>query len=399
MAIPRTRPSAYPAILSYGFRPFFLLGSLQASAAILFWLPLYYGKLSTLSEFSPVDWHIHELLFGYLTAVVTGFLLTAIPNWTGRLPVQGFRLMVLVLLWTAGRLAVFISAEIGWLASAAIDCSFLLAVVAAAATEIFAGKNWRNLKVLLPVTTLLAANVIFHAEAHYQGVSDISRRLGLGAVVLLIMIIGGRIIPSFTRNWLVRKNPGRLPAPFDRFDAATIALSAVALAAWAFWPYETATGVLLAASATVNLVRLGRWAGDRTWSDPLVLVLHVAFAFVPVGLLLAGLAVFVPETIPAVAGIHALSVGAVACMTLAVMIRATLGHTGRELKASGATCAVFAAIISAAIFRVAAAMAPSTPILLNVSAALWAAGFTGYAVLFGGMLVKPRLQARDKHAS
>jgi len=399
MAIPRTRPSAYPAILSYGFRPFFLLGSLQASAAILFWLPLYYGKLSTLSEFSPVDWHIHELLFGYLTAVVTGFLLTAIPNWTGRLPVQGFRLMVLVLLWTAGRLAVFISAEIGWLASAAIDCSFLLAVVAAAATEIFAGKNWRNLKVLLPVTTLLAANVIFHAEAHYQGVSDISRRLGLGAVVLLIMIIGGRIIPSFTRNWLVRKNPGRLPAPFDRFDAATIALSAVALAAWAFWPYETATGVLLAASATVNLVRLGRWAGDRTWSDPLVLVLHVAFAFVPVGLLLAGLAVFVPETIPAVAGIHALSVGAVACMTLAVMIRATLGHTGRELKASGATCAVFAAIISAAIFRVAAAMAPSTPILLYMSAALWAAGFTGYAVLFGGMLAKPRLQARDKHAS
>ena len=178
MAIPRTRPSAYPAVLSYGFRPFFLLGSLQAGAAILFWLPLFYGRLETSSVFSPVDWHVHELLFGYLAAVVTGFLLTAIPNWTGRLPVQGLPLLALALLWSAGRFVVFFSAEIGWLTGAVIDCAFLLAVVAAAATEIIAGRNWRNLKVLLPVTALLAANMMFHAEAHYQGVSDISRRLG-----------------------------------------------------------------------------------------------------------------------------------------------------------------------------------------------------------------------------
>ncbi|WP_348627004.1 NnrS family protein [Mesorhizobium sp. M3A.F.Ca.ET.080.04.2.1] len=113
MAIPRTQPSAYPAILSYGFRPFFLLGSLQAGVAMLLWLPLYYGKLATLSLLVPVDWHIHELLFGYLTAVVTGFLLTAIPNWTGRLPVQDFRLLVLVSLWIMGRIAVFFSQETG----------------------------------------------------------------------------------------------------------------------------------------------------------------------------------------------------------------------------------------------------------------------------------------------
>ncbi|TIU44060.1 MAG: NnrS family protein, partial [Mesorhizobium sp.] len=99
----------------------------------------------------------------------------------------------------------------------AIDCSFLLAVVAAATTEIIAGRNWRNLKVLLPVATLFAANVIFHVEAHYQGISDMSRRLGLGAVVVLIMIVGGRIVPSFTRNWLVRENPGRIPASFGKF--------------------------------------------------------------------------------------------------------------------------------------------------------------------------------------
>ncbi|RUW83224.1 NnrS family protein [Mesorhizobium sp. M1E.F.Ca.ET.063.01.1.1] len=399
MAIPRTRPSAYPAILSYGFRPFFLLGSLQAAIAMLLWLPLYYGKLETFSTFLPVDWHIHELLFGYLSAVVTGFLLTAIPNWTGRLPVQDFRLLVLVLLWIAGRVAVFFSAEMGWLLIAAMDCSFLLAVVAAAATEIVAGRNWRNLKVLLPVATLFAANVMFHAEAHYQGVSDMSRRLGLGAVVVLIMIIGGRIVPSFTRNWLAREKPGRLPAPFGRFDAGTIALSAMGLAAWAFFPDSIATGVPLIAAAIFNAIRLARWAGDRTPSDPLVLILHVAFAFVPFGLLLAGLAIFAPGTIPAIAGIHAFAVGAIACMTLAVMTRASLGHTGRELRASGGTRAVFVAIVSAAILRVAAAMAPGAAILLHISAALWVAAFAGYAVLFGGMLLRPRLQARRKSAS
>ncbi|MGB5799057.1 MAG: NnrS family protein, partial [Mesorhizobium sp.] len=126
MAIPRTRPGNYPAILSYGFRPFFLLGSFYAGLAILLWLPLFYGELRIDSLFAPVDWHVHELLFGYLAAVMTGFLLTAIPNWTGRLPVQGMPLLGLVLLWLAGRLAVSFSGEIGWLAAGVIDCAFLL---------------------------------------------------------------------------------------------------------------------------------------------------------------------------------------------------------------------------------------------------------------------------------
>lgn len=267
-------------------------------------------------------------------------------------------------------------------------------MVVAAATEIIAGRNWRNLKVLLPVATLFAANVLFHAEAHYQGVSDISRRLGLGAVVVLIMVIGGRIIPSFTRNWLVRDRPGRLPTPFGRLDVGTIALSAVGLAAWSFFPDTIATGVLLVVAAVFNAVRLARWAGDRTLSDPLVLILHLAFAFVPLGLLLAGLAAFAPGRIPPVAGIHTFAVGAIACMTLAVMARATLGHTGRELKASAGTCAVFVAILIAALLRVAAAVAPAEAILLHMSAAFWIAAFAGYAVLFGGFLMRPRLRAR-----
>ncbi|WP_027056231.1 NnrS family protein [Mesorhizobium erdmanii] len=394
MAIPRTRPGAYPAVLSNGFRPFFLLGALFGGAAILFWLPLYYGKLETFSVFLPVDWHVHELLFGYLAAVITGFLLTAIPNWTGRLPLQGLPLLALVLLWCAGRVVVFCSSQTGWLLAALVDCGFLLAVVVAAATEIVAGRNWRNLKVLLPVTALLAANIMFHIEAHSQGVTNISRRLGLAATVVLVMVIGGRIIPSFTRNWLARERPGRLPVPFSRFDGITILSSAFGLVAWTFFPTNPGTGTILIAAALLNAIRLGRWAGDRSLRDPLVLILHLSFAFVPIGLFVSGLAVLLPGQVPAAAGIHAFGVGALACMTLAVMSRATLGHTGRELRADTGTCLMFAAVLFAAILRIAAAFEPAAVSLLHMAAALWVIACFGYVVLFGRMLVRPRLQAR-----
>ncbi len=396
MAIPRTRLGNYPAILSYGFRPFFLLGALYAGITILFWLPLLYGLVGTESLFAPVDWHIHEMLFGYAGAVITGFLLTAIPNWTGRLPVQGAPLLMLVLLWLAGRFAVFFSATIGWTAAMAIDGAFLIAVAGAAAVEIVAGRNWRNLKVLAPVSVLFAANLLFHVEAHFNGVSDFSRRLAIGAVVLLIMIIGGRITPSFTRNWLVRANPGRLPVPFSRFDAATILLSALALAAWTIVPDHAATGAALVAAALINAVRLARWAGDRTFRDPLVLILHLAYVFVPIGLLLAGLAAAFPEAVPAAAGLHALGVGAIGCMTLSVMVRATLGHTGRELRAGIDGCVVFGAILAAAVLRICVAFHPEQMALLHLSAAAWAIAFLGYALLFGGMLFQPRLRAGEE---
>ena len=391
MAIPRTRPGNYPAILSYGFRPFFFLGSFYAGLTILLWLPLFYGVLQINSLFAPVDWHVHEMLFGYLAAVMTGFLLTAIPNWTGRLPVQGAPLLVLVLLWLAGRIAVFCSGSIGWVAAGIIDCAFLLAVAAAAATEIVAGRNWRNLKVLIPVTVLLAANIVFHGEAHFYGISDLSRRLGIGAAILLIMIIGGRIIPSFTRNWLVRENPGRLPIPFNRFDAGAIGLSALALAAWTFLPERTGTGLVLMLAALANAWRMARWAGQRTVRDPLVLILHVAYAFVPLGFLLTGLAVLYPETLSPAAGIHAFSAGAIGAMTLAVMVRATLGHTGRALAAGKAGCFVFTAVVAAAAIRVAAALGVPGDWPIHLAACAWAAAFLGFAALYGPMIMRPRI--------
>lgn len=391
MAIPRLRAFEGPALLSYGFRPFFLLGSLYAGLSILIWVPLYMGALDMRMLFLPVDWHIHEMLFGYLAAIVAGFLLTAVPNWTGRLPVQGLPLLVLVLLWGAGRLAVFLSVSLGWQLTAVIDCTFLAALGLAIAREIVAGRNWRNLKVLVPVAVLLFANGLFHIEAQFHGASDISRRLGLAAAITLIMLIGGRIIPSFTRNWLVRQNPGRLPVPFGRYDGLSIAVSILALAAWTVAPDHAVSATLLALAAILQAGRLARWAGDRTWRDPLVAVLHLAYAFVPLGLALLSLAIFAPGAIPVAAGMHALGGGAIGGMTLSVMVRATLGHTGRMLQADRATIVIFVAVFAAALLRIGAAFDVQM-IWIHAAGGAWALAFLGFAVLYGPALVTRRLQ-------
>src|SRR5215210_2375942 len=175
----RLRDYHGPALFSFGFRPFFLLSSIYAGLAILAWLPIFHGELALPTAFSPRDWHVHEMLYGYLPAVITGFLLTALPNWTGRLPLQGAPLLTLVAIWVAGRLAVSTSAWTGWAAAAAIDISFLVLVAGAAAREIIAGRNWRNSKALIVLGVLVAGNIGFHVEAHRSGIAEYSSRMGL----------------------------------------------------------------------------------------------------------------------------------------------------------------------------------------------------------------------------
>jgi uncharacterized protein involved in response to NO len=198
--IPRLQAYRGPALLSYGFRPFFLFGALYAGLAMLAWLPMLNGELALSTAFSPVDWHVHEMLYGFLPAVVTGFLLTAIPSRTGRLPIQGLPLFVLIAVWLAGRVAVTFSAEIGWQPAAILDVGFLALVVAATMREIVAGKNWRNLRVVGMVTLLLAGNFAFHLEAHINGGADYGARIGIAATVLLIVVIGGRIVSELHRQ-------------------------------------------------------------------------------------------------------------------------------------------------------------------------------------------------------
>jgi uncharacterized protein involved in response to NO len=393
--VPRFRAQQGWPLLANGFRPFFLLGSIYAGLAILVWLPVFYGEITLTSAFVPRDWHVHEMLYGYLPAVITGFLFTAIPNWTGRLPIQGTPLLVLVIVWIAGRLCVTFSAETGWLVSMLVDASFLLLVAAAAAREILAGRNWKNLNVVTLVLLLLAGNVAFHLEAHFNGAADTGIRVGIAVVVLLISLIGGRIIPSFTRNWLVRENPGRLPVPFGRFDLFVVAAGALALIAWVISPGELVAGAALALAGLLHLVRLGRWAGDRTLRERLVLILHIGYAFVPLGFFLNAAAAF--GLVPAGAGIHAWMAGAAGTMTLAVMSRATLGHCGQQLTASVATQAIYAAIIVAALSRICAVIEPAhSEVLLHVAAFAWAAAFFGFAIWFGPLLAGIDRQARAR---
>jgi uncharacterized protein involved in response to NO len=366
-----------------------LLGAIYAGLAILAWLPIFNGELALSTAFGPIDWHVHEMLYGYLPAVVTGFLLTAIPNWTGRLPIQGTPLLTLVVVWLAGRVTVTFSAEIGWLPAAIIDVGFLVLVVAATSREIVVGKNWRNLRVVGLVTLLLAGNIAFHLEAHFSGSAEYGARIGIAAVVLLLVVIGGRIIPSFTRNWLARENPGRLPAPLARFDVAVILLSAVTLVLWTAQPMGRITAAALAATGALHIVRLARWAGDRTWRDRLVLILHVGYAFVPLGFLLAGAAAI--DLVPADTGTHAWMVGAAGTMTLAVMTRASLGHTGSALNASAVTQAIYAAVVIAALARICSSLEPAwSELLLQVSAFAWVAAFFGFAISFGPLLVRAK---------
>ncbi len=388
-SIPRLKAYDGPAILSYGFRPFFLVGALYAGLSVLLWLPMFYGELGVASAFAPRDWHVHEMLYGYVPAVVTGFLLTAIPNWTGRLPIQGTPLLVLVAVWLAGRLAVTLSAVIGWAPALAIDGAFLILVAAAAARELIAGRNWGNLKVVSLIAILALANIAFHLEAHFFGLAEYSTRLGIAVVVMLISLVGGRLVPSFTRNWLARENPGRLPAPFGRFDVVVIAASAAALVSWVVVPGTWGAGASLLLAGALQLVRLARWAGDRTFHDRLVLILHLGYAFVPTGFLLMAAASF--DLLSPAAGVHAWAGGAVGTMTLAVMTRASLGHTGCPLTASLATQAIYAAVVIAAVTRICAAVHPAfSASLLHVAAFAWAAAFLGFAVSFGPSLISPR---------
>lgn len=388
-AIPRLKPYDGPALLSYGFRPFFLLGPIWAVLEVTAWLPIFYGELFVDSALSPRDWHVHELLFGYVPAVIAGFLLTAVPNWTGRLPLQGPPLAVLVATWLAGRVAVTFSGSIGWITAATVDAAFLVLMVAAVMREVVAGKNWRNLKIGAMLGVLAGANVGFHLEAHFAGVALYSTRLGIAITLMLIMVVGGRIIPSFTRNWLLRRGPGRLPSPFDRQDQICIVVSGCGLALWVAVPDTPVTGVLLITAAAFNLVRLCRWAGYRTIADRLVLVLHVGYLFVPIGFLLSGLAAF-GVVVPS-AGIHAWTVGAIGIMTLAVMSRATLGHTGRELMASSGTQLVYTFAAVAAVARVCAAIHPLwTDVLLLLSALGWVGAFATFVALYGPMLCSPK---------
>jgi uncharacterized protein involved in response to NO len=386
--IPRYLPFDGPALLRHGFRPFFLGAGLWALAAMPIWILAIQGYVAIPTAFDPVGWHAHEMLFGFVVAAIAGFLLTAIPNWTGRMPLQGVPLAVLVGSWLAGRLAVYSSGWIGAGIAGAFDLAFLTLLLGVVLREILAGRNWRNLPMPLVLGGLLAANTLTHADAvGIAATGALGQRLGIAIVILLIGLVGGRIIPSFTLNWLKRCGELRLPATFGAPDRVALGLLAAALAVWVIAPESQIGGAALIAASLATLIRLARWRGHLTLVEPLVWSLHLGFVWVPVGLLLVGLGAFLPD-VPQVAGVHALTAGAMGGMTLAVMTRATLGHTGRPLTADVWTAAIYLLVAAASALRVAAPfLADAYLPLLWTSGLAWSTAFGLFVVHYGRMLL------------
>jgi uncharacterized protein involved in response to NO len=384
----RARRLRMPAVLSYAFRPMFLAAGSWAILSLVLWLAVFLGYIQLPTRFDPLAWHIHEMLFGFVMAAVAGFLLTAIPNWTNRLPVRGYPLALLTGLWLLGRIACLISIDLpAWMAVVA-DLSFPVVLLAVAAREIIAGRNWRNLPMTAPIAVFIVADLLMHLESLGFAVpSGLGWRLGLAAPILLISVIGGRIIPSFTRNWLFKRNSARLPAAHSAIDSAAIGLLCAGLIIWAAFPDLRFAGVLLVIAAAFNAWRLARWAGGATWAEPLLFILHVGYGWLVVGVALLGLSIL-GAGVPVASAIHALTAGAIATMILAVMPRVTLGHTGRDLTANRATVAIFVLINVAAISRVCASWHPDDMmILLALSAACWIAAFGLFEIVYGPMLL------------
>jgi len=388
----RMRAWRGPAILTYGFRPFFFGATVWAALAMLLWVPMLSGRVVLPSAFDPVSWHAHEFLYGYLGAVIAGFLFTAVPNWTGRLPIVGWPLGALAALWVAGRVVVTVSAGLPPPVVAAVDLAFPGTIVLIILREIVAGKNWRNLIVLGMLCIFLLGNAIFHWEAE-QGeyaAQGYGLRLGLGAGIMMIAVIGGRIVPSFTRNWLVRRGPGRLPVPpMQRFDKVALLGLMVALLAWVVAPYQPASGLALVIAGLLHLIRLARWAGERTLAEPLVTVLHAGYAFLPLGALVLGAEILITGAMGMAAAQHLWMTGAIGLMTLAVMTRATLGHTGQALSAGAGTVGIYTALVLAVLARVGAGIWPEQAVWLHGLSGLgWVAAFGGFALVYGRLLLR-----------
>lgn len=384
----RLRRARLPAVLDYAFRPMFLAAGSWAVIALALWLAMFFGYVQLPTRFDPLAWHVHEMLFGFVMAAVAGFLLTAIPNWTGRLPVQGLPLAALAALWLLGRIACLISANLpAWLAVLA-DLAFPVSLLAVAAREIITGRNWHNLPMTAPLALFIVADLLMHFESLGFAVpAGLGWRLVVGAPILLISVIGGRIIPSFTRNWLFKRKSPRLPSPHNIIDTAAVGVLAVGLILWAFLPDYSVTGALLIAAAVANAWRLSRWTGNATWGEKLLFILHVGYAWLVFGVALLGFSIF-NIGVPVASAIHALTAGATAVMILAVMPRVALGHTGRDLTANRSTVAIFVLINAAAIARVCASWHTEfMALLLLMAGVCWIAAFGLFELVYGPMLL------------
>ena len=378
-----------PAFFSYGFRPFFLSAALFAGLAVPAWIVILTGVSDPELLSAVRDWHVHEMVFGFLPAVITGFLLTAIPNWTDRTPIRGSELLSLWALWLAGRVVMAIP-FLSPLLSAVIDGAFLVVVAGLAWREISAGKSWFQAPIGVLVGLYACANVLFHVWALSGAETDPAERMGLALVLVLLSLIGGRVTPNFTRDFLAEQGKTEQPAHFSRFDGLSVMFVGIAVVFWIVQPQALVTGWLWVAAGLLNLVRLLRWYGWLTWREPLVLTLHVGFGWVVLALLVMGGAIL-GVGLPITDAIHALTTGAVGVMTLAVMTRASLGHTGRPKHAGALTVCIYLLVNFGAVLRVFGPSLDSSHLGLGLAAISWSGAYLLFALIYGPFLLRPSL--------
>ena len=382
------RPTYHgPAFFSYGFRPFFLGAAIFCGLAIPAWVLVLAGAGV---RSAPRDWHVHEMLFGFLPAVITGFLLTAIPNWTERPPVRGMPLMLLWTLWLAGRLVIALQWP-GSLVPAIVDGAFLVVVAGIVWREMVAGGNWSLAPMGGLISLYAGANILFHVLALGGVKTDLPERMALALVMVLLALIGGRVTPNFTRNFMVQEGMTERPASFSRFDGVSLVLVGVAAVAWTVQPQAMATGWMLVAAGLANLVRLSRWRGWVIWREPLVLILHLGYGWLVMSLLVLGGAIL-ELGLQTADAVHVLTAGAVGAMTLGVMTRASLGHTGRPLHAGPMTVLIYVLVNLGAMLRVfGPATGLPTNLMLGLAAVGWSSAYILFAVVYGPLLCRPSI--------
>lgn len=389
-------PKRPPILLSYPFRPFFLLTAVFAASAVLVWLDLLFGSGVLRIGVAPVSWHMHEMLFGLIPAAIAGFLLTAMSNWTGSPPPQGWSLLGLIVLWLAGRLAMAFSGVIPAALVAFADLSFLAALAIFVISVLVRHGSRRNYPLAAALAALLVANALMHLEM--SGVRAIpygaGALLGMNLITLFMVVIGGRITPAFSANWLRMHggSPERVQRSERLDQVALISVAAMIPADWVTGlPWLGALVALVAAIA--NGVRCWRWSGWLTAREPLLWILHLGYAWIVVALLLKALTPWLgwPPTV----WLHAMGAGAAGTLIIGVMTRVSLGHTGRPLQLPRGAVSMYWAIVLAGVTRILVA----TPLLdyrlgLSVSGVLWSLAFALFVVFYWTILTRPRVDGR-----
>jgi uncharacterized protein involved in response to NO len=378
------RPPRF-SLFQLGFRPFFLLAGIMATLFVPLWLLAFFAKVTLPTRLYGPSWHAHEMVFGFSAAVIAGFLLTAVRNWTNRPTPSGAPLAALSLLWVLGRVAILFDGALPIGVAPALDLAFLPAVAFAIARPIVAAKSARNYAFIALLAILSAANAVFHTSPRY---SSAAVRLALDVIVLMVFMIGGRVIPMFTANALRVETRSR--PSLDR--AAIAAMLAMLLTAPLF---PRVSGALALTAGVLNGARLVGWRSLATRKVPILWILHVGYAWIALGLVLRGIAAFVPTWI-STAPTHALAVGAVSTMILGMMTRVSLGHTGRFLVVSGVVVAGYVLLTIAALARaIGPLIAPSSYAwMLVISGIAWTAAFATFVLAYLPILIAPRVDGK-----